>query len=332
MDDARFHAEGARLQRAAGDAYRVLGPLGRGPLGAVFRAEDRTSGREVAMKLLAFDADARPDLFARVERAVQVARELAHPGILAPLAFERCDGAAFTVMPLMHGGSVDDALRARTTIPIERIVGIVRDAADALDHAHARGVVHGGIKPANLLIDAQGRACLADLGIATALCAGGGVRATLAARAQAYASPEQRRGRRVDGRADQYALAVSAYEMLTGERLLDAPSIEGIQTLDPVQVLPEVPLRRGLGVHINAALRTAVSASPASRFPTTRAFADALAEPDGAGRIARAGHMRRLIAAAVTLLAALALAALAVRCSDVETLGVSVSAQLPHPA
>ncbi|HEX6966786.1 MAG TPA: serine/threonine-protein kinase [Gemmatimonadaceae bacterium] len=312
MDDARLQADRARLQLATGDAYRVLGPLGRGPLGVVFRAEDRAIGREVAVKLLAFDADARPDLYARLEHAVQLARDLAHPGIVAPLALARCDGTAFYVMPIMSGGSVDDVLRARTPISVERILGIIRDAAGALDHAHAHGVVHGGVKPANLLIDAEGRVRIADLGVATALCADGGVRAALAARAQAYAPPEQRRGHPVDGRADQYALAVIAYEMFTGARLLDAPSIEGIQTLDPVQVLPEVPLRLGLGVHVNAALRSALSASPASRFPTARAFATALEEPERADRTVRAGRMRHVVAATAVLLAALALAAIAV--------------------
>src|SRR6185312_12395644 len=131
----------------------------------------------------------------------------------------------------------------------------------------------------------------------------------------AYAAPEQRRGKHVDGRADQYSLAVIAYELLTGRRRIGFDSVEGIDTVAPIEVLADTPLRKDLPLYANLALRRALSASPANRFPTSTAFADALAgkvDTDVAGLPTKRADLRltrrsRIAAGGVAFVGLLAL-------------------------
>ncbi len=215
-------------------------------------------------------------------------------------------------------GSLEDVLRSRTVLSVERIVRILDDLAGALDNAHRMGLVYGDVTPGNILIDRQGRAHLANLHAQPPGAVEPGARGGRSGDHSAYQPPEQWRRQPSDGRADQYALAVITYELLTGQRRSDAPVVHGIQTLEPVEVFTDVPLRHGVGLHVNAALRRALSASPANRFPTVGAFVDALAgrEPTEAPTPRRPRFYRSLrrprAASVATVIVAAAVALIAV--------------------
>jgi serine/threonine protein kinase len=192
--------------------------------------------------------------------------------------------------------SLDSLTQARQPIPISRVVEIVQGVAAVLDAQSAQGRVHGGLTPNHILIDEEGnpqfvvydpRRTLAD-----PLCR------------RAYHAPEQWREQTVDQRADQYALAVIAYELLTGSRRLDTPPLGGIQILDAVDVGPDVPIQPGAGLHVNAALRRALSTRASNRFRTTGEFAHALSTPPPARPVWRQLLWRMMPSLAIAALAA----------------------------
>jgi hypothetical protein len=188
----------------------------------------------------------------------------------------------FYAMPYVAGQSLRERLRDELQLPIDEAIGIARQVADALDHAHRQGVIHRDIKPENILL-AEGQAVLADFGIARALDVAGGDRLTetgLTIGTPVYMSPEQSAGSmRLDGRSDIYALGCVLYEMLGGQPPFTGPSPQAIlarHAIDPV------PSLRTLRATVPRALGQVVTRSlakvPADRFPTARVFSEALAE------------------------------------------------------
>ncbi len=195
--------------------YRVAGELGRGGMGAVYRAFDTDLEREVAVKVLTDTGD--PDRRARFLREARSAAALNHPHIVAVHDVGEDTGTGFLVMELVDGPN----LRAAGRLPVERTVDLGRQLCRALAHAHARGIIHRDLKPENVLIASGGAGDpqsvkLADLGVArsrdTARITGTGV----ILGTPAYLAPEQALGEDLDARADLYALGALLYELLTG--------------------------------------------------------------------------------------------------------------------
>jgi tetratricopeptide (TPR) repeat protein len=267
--------------------YAIERELGHGGMATVYLAEDVRHHRQVALKVL------HPELGAvlgaeRFLREIGIAARLNHPHILplhdsGALDLGLSRPVLFYAMPYVAGRSLRERLREELQLPIEEALDIARQVADALEHAHRQGVIHRDIKPENILL-ADGQAVLADFGIARALDVAAGDRLTetgLAIGTPAYMSPEQSAGSmRLDGRSDIYALGCVLYEMLCGQPPFLGPTPQAIlarHAMDPVPSLrtlrPTVP--RALAQVITQALAKV----PADRFPTARAFADAL---DGA--------------------------------------------------
>jgi len=197
--------------------YRLLEQLAAGPMSEVWTARDLELDRFVALKLWARDAD--PERFAR---EAQAAAALSHPNICRLFDYGETDGRPFIVLELLDGGSLEDRLRPGRALPDREARVIARELASALAYAHAQGVVHRDVKPMNVLFDEEGRAKLADFGIArisgaSTLTEGGTVLGTAA-----YLSPEQARGEPVGPPADIYAFGVILYRMLTGHLPLEA--------------------------------------------------------------------------------------------------------------
>jgi len=265
--------------------YAIERELGRGGMATVYLADDVRHHRQVAIKVL------HPELGAmlgaeRFLREIGIAARLSHPHILplhdsGTLDLGLGRPVLFYVMPYVAGRSLRERLREELQLPIDEACGIARQVADALEHAHRQGVIHRDIKPENILL-ADGQAVLADFGIARALDVAGGDRLTetgLAIGTPAYMSPEQSAGStRLDGRSDIYALGCVLYEMLGGQPPFLGPTPQAIlarHAIDPVPSLrtlrPTVP--RALGQVVTQALAKV----PADRFPTGRAFGEALA-------------------------------------------------------
>jgi serine/threonine-protein kinase len=197
-----------------GDSLELLEEIGRGGMGSVHRARHLRLGRDVAVKFISERWAADPAFERRFEREARALAQLNHPGIVAVHDFGRDGGRSYLVMEYVDGRP----LAALLPLPAERAIEIAAQLCDALAYAHARGVVHRDVKPANVLVDAAGRAKLSDFGIARLLA---GERADTTATAgvlgtPAYMAPEALAGAPPDPRMDVYALGVVLYEMITG--------------------------------------------------------------------------------------------------------------------
>jgi serine/threonine protein kinase len=276
-DGSGADAERALLQEVVLGRYRIGELIGRGMFSAVFCATDVAHGGEVAIKLLDVNASATPELAPRLDGEQRTCASLGNEQVIAASSVEQHESTLFLVMPLMRGGSLAELLLRRGALPLHEVLKTMSDLAATLDRIHSHGITHRGLNPRNILLDGTGRLCIADVGVTDTVLGAAGIHGARAARARAYSAPEQRRGQQVDGRADQYSLAIIAHEMLTGAQRLRHESVEGIHTLDAIEVAAEVPLRKGIPLHVNAALRRALSAGAANRFATTTEFAEALA-------------------------------------------------------
>jgi serine/threonine-protein kinase len=221
-----------------GERYRVLAPLGRGGMGAVYRVEHTMMKKELAMKLLHPELSRLEEVARRFEREAEAAARLDHPNIVSVTDFGRSQGLLFLIMELLQGPSLTEVIRPDgehgRPLGVARALDILRQILRALDHAHASGVVHRDLKPDNIvLVEREGKrdfVKLLDFGIAK-ITSGGG-EATRETLTQAgvvfgtpeYLSPEQAMGEEADGRADLYAAGVILYEMLTGRRPFEATS------------------------------------------------------------------------------------------------------------
>src|SRR5712692_10578417 len=209
----------ARLRSSLAGRYQLERELGRGGMAIVFQTRDLKHDRWVALKVL------RPELGAalgpeRFLREISLAAGLAHPNILALYDSGDADGLLFYVMPFVEGESLRHRLVRDGRVPLDAAVAIVREVADALDHAHRANIVHRDVKPENILLQA-GHAVVSDFGIARAISAAGGSRVTsagIAVGTPEYMSPEQAAGdEALDGRSDLYSLGVVLFEMLVGQ-------------------------------------------------------------------------------------------------------------------
>ena len=193
--------------------YTLVERIGTGGQGEVWRALDESRGVDVALKILAPSAARTPAAWEALEREHAISGRLQHPGILQVLPPERCADAVVLPMELAAGG---DLRRLRGAGYLE-IVPVLLEAAEALEYAHARGVVHRDLKPGNVLLDGRGRVRLADFGIAAVLpAAGAGAAERSAGHSPFSASPEQLRGEPPSAADDIYGLGALAYELLSG--------------------------------------------------------------------------------------------------------------------
>jgi len=215
-----------RLSAALADRYRIERELGAGGMATVYLAHDLRHERDVAIKVL------HPDLGAalggeRFLTEIRTTARLQHPHILPLLDSGEADTLLYYVMPLVRGETLRERLERERQLPIPDALRIAREVADALQHAHAQGIIHRDIKPENILLQ-DGHALVADFGIALAVQQAGGARMTqtgLSLGTPQYMSPEQAMGERtIDARADIYALGAVTYEMLAGSRRSQAPA------------------------------------------------------------------------------------------------------------
>jgi serine/threonine protein kinase len=203
------------------DAYEVLSLIGRGGMGAVYRARQRSLDRLVAIKVLPQEAGADENFATRFQNEARLLARLQHPNIVAVHdSGATADGHLFLVMELVEGGDLAQMIRAGRLSPLQSL-DIVARVCDALQYAHQRGIIHRDIKPSNILLSADGVVKVADFGLAKLHEDGDPASApTLTGTVMGtpeYMAPEQRLGGAVDQRADIYSLGVLIYEMLTGQ-------------------------------------------------------------------------------------------------------------------
>jgi eukaryotic-like serine/threonine-protein kinase len=259
------------------DRYRGPQPVGTGGMGEIFRATDATLGRAVAIKILAERYAADEDVRNRFTReALAAARLSGDPHTVTIYDVGEFDGRPYIVMEYMAGGSLQERLRDGRP-PIGEALRWLEQAAQALDHAHAEGVVHRDVKPANLLLDRGGNLHVADFGIASAvgldsLTLTGTIMGTAG-----YLSPEQARGERATPASDRYALGVVAFELLTGSRPFAGDSITAEATAHVNAPIPSANEREpDLPPAVDDVFYRALAKDPADRYPSAAEFVAAL--------------------------------------------------------
>jgi len=278
-----------RLARTLEGRYEITRFLGRGGMAVVFLAEDLVLERQVAIKVLPPDMTRDAQLVARFQQEAKTAAKLDHPNIIPIYRVESEGGLVYIVMKYVPGQSLEELL-AKGPLTISRVRHVLREAALALGHAHRRRIVHRDVKPANIMLDEDGRVVLTDFGISkavqdTAQLTGTG---TIIGTPH-YMAPEQARGQEVDGRADQYALAIVGHRVLTGKLPFDGPahSILYQQVFEPAPTVlnrrPDTP------ADLRLALERALSKDSSARFKTMEDFASAVSGERSAGSGARTG-------------------------------------------
>ena len=274
-----------RLQAALAGRYRIERELGRGGMATVYLANDVKHHRQVAIKVLRADLATLlgPERFLR---EVEIAAKLNHPHILPLYDSGDADGFLFYVMPYIKGESLRAKLEREQQLSVEESLAVTRQAASALGHAHAHGVIHRDVKPENILLH-EGEAMVADFGIALAASATPDERLTetgLVLGTPEYMSPEQAMSESaLDGRSDVYSLACVLYEMLAGEPPHTGPNARALlakQLVDPVPAIRR--LRAAVPAAVEQAIMKALANAPADRFSSASAFVEALTAPAGA--------------------------------------------------
>jgi len=260
--------------------YQILGELGRGAMGIVYKARDPAIGRTIAIKSIRLgdltDDAERERLRERLFREAQSAGILSHPNIVTIYDIAEENGMAYIFMEFVNGPPLEKMLSREQTPDKDTLLSILRQTAAALDYAHRKGIVHRDIKPANIMIHEDGTAKVTDFGVAKIISQQMTLAGTMMG-TPSYMSPEQVQGTTVTGRADQFSLAVVAYELLTGEKPFVAEYLPTLLfKIVREEPLPPQRLNTTLGIQIETALRKGLAKNPEDRYESCADFVNGL--------------------------------------------------------
>jgi len=275
--------------------YRIVRLLGSGGMGEVYLAQHPRLPKRVALKTLPVEWSADEEYRARFTREADLASTLWHPNIVGVHDRGEADGHLWISMDYVDGVDASRLLLDRfpAGMPTEDVMRIVAAVASALDYAHTQGLLHRDVKPANIMlthVDNQGdqRVLLTDFGIARDVNDISGLTQTnMTVGTVAYSAPEQLKGESIDGRADQYALAATAYQLLTGAQLFPLTNPAAVISAHLVSPPPSLNRHRSDLVGLDAVLATALAKNAEQRFPRCSDFAEALSRQLGDARSGR---------------------------------------------
>ncbi len=287
--------------------YRILEQLGEGGTSVVYLAEHVRLGRPAALKLLT-PAVGEANFADRFLRESRLAASIDHPAIVPVYDAGEAGGLLYIAMACVDGSDLKTLLEEEGRLPLRRALRVVGQIAAALDAAHARGLVHRDVKPANILVAPDDRAYLTDFGVVKELTSGGTTRTGSFVGTIEYSAPEQIEGREVDARADVYALACVLYECLTGESPFHRPS--EIAVLNAHLHAPPPKLSRiapELPASLEPVLGKALSKSPLDRYGSCGELVAAAKAAASERRV----HRRRLAVSLLLLVLAAGVGAVA---------------------
>ena len=204
------------------DRYRIVGLLGKGGMGEVYRADDLKLGQAVALKFLPKDVEKDGARLARFMSEVKVARQISHSNVCRVYDVSEVDGHHFISMEYVDGEDLASLLRRIGRLPKDKAIQIARQICAGLAAAHEQGILHRDLKPANIMIDGRGRARITDFGLAGLIEEIGGE--VQSAGTPAYMAPEQLSGKPASVRSDIYSLGLVLYELFTGRPAFSASS------------------------------------------------------------------------------------------------------------
>jgi serine/threonine-protein kinase len=300
--------------------YKIVRELGRGAMGVVYHAIDPNIGRPVAIKTIQLasvrNSEEQKRLRERLFREARSAGMLSHPGIVTVYDVEQQDDLAYIAMEYVDGPTLDQLLSGPQPLAPEQIFSILAQTAAALDYAHQKGIVHRDIKPANIMIAGggagrAGTAKITDFGIAKVTASEQFTMTGSIVGTPHYMSPEQVQGQPVDGRSDQFSLAVIAFEILTGEKPYTGEHLTTVvYKIVAEEPAPPHRLNATLSSAIESVLRKGLAKKPDARYRTCVEFVDALEKACAASKgwrpMARGGTLNeptqvRISHAATTL-------------------------------
>ncbi len=258
--------------------YEIAGELGKGAMGVVYKATDPNIGRTVAIKTLRIDIHGteNEEILGRFKNEARAAGMMNHANIITIYDAGEHEGMFYIAMELIEGQTLQGLLKQEKALPLEKVTNIVRQVCAGLDYAHARGIIHRDIKPANIMITGDGTVKIMDFGIAksggTGMTSTGQVVGT-----PNYMSPEQVKGKPLDGRTDLFSVGVVLYEMLTGSRPFAGENVTSI-IYKIVHENPPAPRELVDGLHpgLSAVVMKALAKAPEERFATGAEFARAV--------------------------------------------------------
>ena len=263
--------------------YRVLGLLGRGGMGEVYRADDLRLGQQVALKFLPPDLSRDPVRLAQFHNEVRTARQVSHPNVCRVYDVGEFDGQLFITMEYVDGEDLSILLRRIGRLPEDKGLEIARQICAGLAAAHERGVLHRDLKPANIMLDGAGKVRIMDFSLAAV-----GEVKDIRAGTPAYMAPEQLSGREVTVRSDIFALGLVLYEIFTGRRAFEAKTLtELIEQHQTGTVTAPTEIVKSLDPAIEAAIVRCLDRDPARRPASAIRGLGVAARRRSAGRGAR---------------------------------------------
>ncbi|MGQ0434933.1 MAG: serine/threonine-protein kinase, partial [Microthrixaceae bacterium] len=236
--------------------YEILGEVGRGGMGVVYRARQTSLGREVALKVVRPEAGLDEEFLARFEREAQAAA-LTHPSIVPVYEYGDAQGMPYLVMAYLSGGTLRDRLDRDGRLPQSEIAAVGASLAGALAHSHAQGVVHRDVKPSNVLFDEDGHAYLGDFGIARLVDSTKLTKTSVTVGTTDYLAPELAVGGAATPASDVYALGATLFECVVGSPPFvadDALAVLFKHRFEPVPTLPE-----GLNAELRKIIETSLA-------------------------------------------------------------------------
>jgi len=260
-----------------GGRYEILQLIGRGGMGAVYKAHDKELDRTVALKLIRPDLARNPEMVRRFKQELILARQVTHKNVIRIFDLGQSEGIKFITMDFVEGHDLRALLKEKGKFPPREAARIMLQICRALEAAHSEHVIHRDLKPQNIMLDGKGRVYVMDFGIARSAHVPGMTQTGALIGTPEYMSPEQARGENLDQRSDIFSLGVIFYEILTGEK--PYPSDVPLATLwkrmqEPVT--PPVKLEPSLPVALNDIVVKALQIDPANRFASAREMAHAL--------------------------------------------------------
>ena len=268
------------------ERYRIIGLLGRGGMGEVYRADDLRLGQPVALKFLPPGLGRDAQRLAQFHTEVRTARQVSHPNICRVYDIGEAEGQLFLSMEFVDGEDLSASLRRFGRFPEDRAIEIARQICVGLAAAHERGVLHRDLKPANIMLDGQGRVRIMDFSLATAEAV-----TDVRAGTPAYMAPEQLLGREVTVRSDIFALGLVLYELFTGRRAFEAKTVNDLVSQhESGTIASPSEITRSLDPMVERAIMRCLERDPAKRPGSALAVAASLPGGDPLAAAIAAGE------------------------------------------